>query len=289
MSTDPDYQPVIVIGAARSGTKFLRDILAAAPNAAKVPYDVNYVWRYRNEARADDEFVASDCTPAIRTFIRRTLPSLARFSAARHTAVVEKTVGNSLRIPFVEAVFPDARYVVLLRDGRAVTESAMRMWEAKPQWASLFDKLKALPLRNYRYVLWFAVNYVKGLFSGRGGGQVWGPRYKGIESDATSSSLAFVCARQWARSVENTLEGLRAVPAERQRIIRYEDLVADESHLRDLVDWLGWKDAESVIGAYRRTVARGLDRKWQKSLNAEQQQAMYAAAGTTLAELGYVD
>ena len=47
-------QIVIIIGAARSGTKYLRDVLATAPNAARVPYDINYIWRYGSEIREGD-------------------------------------------------------------------------------------------------------------------------------------------------------------------------------------------------------------------------------------------
>ena len=36
---------VIVLGAARSGTKMLRDAIAANNGGFKVPYDINYVWR----------------------------------------------------------------------------------------------------------------------------------------------------------------------------------------------------------------------------------------------------
>ena len=41
-----DAAPIILIGAARSGTKFLRDVLASAVGVKSVPYDVNYIWRH---------------------------------------------------------------------------------------------------------------------------------------------------------------------------------------------------------------------------------------------------
>ena len=42
-------EPIVLIGAARSGTKILRDALATALGVPQVPYDVGYVWRYGNE------------------------------------------------------------------------------------------------------------------------------------------------------------------------------------------------------------------------------------------------
>lgn len=284
-----NYQPVIIIGAARSGTKFLRDLLAQAPCAACVPYDINYVWRYENAGRADDEFSAADCTPKIRMFITQTIPAIARFDPTVHTAIVEKTVSNCLRIPFVEQVLPDAKYVVLVRDGRAVTESAMRMWREKPQWAGIVEKLKTMPLRNYSYVAWFAGNYVSGLLKGRQGGEVWGPRYKGILDDVASEPLAFVCARQWSRSVDAAEAALAAIPESRRFTIRYEDLVSGPKALAELVDWLGWKDGASVLAAYGGRVTRDFDAQWRRLMSDADKAAMFRAAGDTLARLGYTD
>ncbi len=48
---------VIVIGAARSGTKVLREMLAASPNVAAVSFDVNFIWRTGNEGEANDVLI----------------------------------------------------------------------------------------------------------------------------------------------------------------------------------------------------------------------------------------
>lgn len=286
MQAPTDCQPVLIIGAARSGTKFLRDILSQAPAVATVPYDVNYVWRYGNADRQDDELGENDASEHVRRFVRSTLPSIARFDAARHRFLLEKTVSNGLRIPFVARIVPEARYIVLVRDGRAVTESAMRQWQASPQWRDLIEKLKGMPVQNYSYVAWFALNYGRGLLSRRGGGKVWGPRYRGVDDDIANESLAFVCARQWSRVVESAEVGIQAIPEDRRFVLRYEDLVADESHLAALLGWLDWP-AAPVIEAYRRAVSRGENDKWKETLSPDERDAIERAAGPTLARLGY--
>ncbi|MFO7608153.1 MAG: sulfotransferase, partial [Candidatus Krumholzibacteriia bacterium] len=116
--------PVVIIGAARSGTKILRSMLAAHPSLSAVPFDINYVWMARHQGRRDDELVAADATPAACRFIREYLGNFA----APGTRVVEKTVGNTLRVPFVDRVFPDAVYIHLVRDGRDVAASARVQW-----------------------------------------------------------------------------------------------------------------------------------------------------------------
>ena len=108
-------RPIIVIGAARSGTKFLRDLIGSSESCRVVPYDVNYIWRYKNEKRPHDALAAKDCTDAIAKHIRMRLLAVALQGDGRRdkpSFIVEKTVSNCLRIPFVEQVFPDAVYVL---------------------------------------------------------------------------------------------------------------------------------------------------------------------------------
>ncbi len=44
--------------------------------------------------------------------------------------VVEKTCATSLRVEFVRAVLPDAKYVFITRDGLDAAASAMERWHA---------------------------------------------------------------------------------------------------------------------------------------------------------------
>jgi hypothetical protein len=64
--------------------------------------------------------------------------------------VVEKSPRNALRIPFLRAVFPEARFVVIVRDGRDVACSLMpgiggTEWRhlKPPDWKELFERESA--------------------------------------------------------------------------------------------------------------------------------------------------
>jgi len=245
--------PIIIIGAARSGTKFLRNVLAAAEGVKAVPYDINYVWRYGAEHSPDDVLDPDELTAERVKYIKNTIRRLA--SANNGEIVVEKTVSNSLRVPFVNEVFPDARYVHLIRDGREVTESSMRQWRAKPDVASLVKKLRSLPLSSTSYLLWFAKNFLSGLAKGRGGGGIWGPRFPGIIEATDKLSLAEVCATQWAMSVDMASNDLSAIANTDKRVftIRYCDLVQDEVALRDLIEKLRLPNPNSILDYYRET------------------------------------
>jgi len=283
-------RPIIILGAARSGTKYLRDILATAPDAAKVPYDINYVWRFGSEAYPDDALPLSLLSDRKRRFIRDQVHRLAKVPADSDRAVFEKTVGSTLRVAFAAAVFPDAKFIHLIRDGRAVTESAMRQWQEPLDYRRLFEKLRGLSLRNAGYAGWFAINVLQGLAAGRGGGKVWGPRYPGIVADVEQGKdIVEICARQWQISVESALDGLAALPQDRHIEIRYEQLVLGTDALRQVAEFCGLKDIEGMLELHARRVDGQTDRKWEHALSQRQKKLMLAVAGPALARLGYVD
>jgi hypothetical protein len=283
-------RPVIILGAARSGTKYLRDVLAAAANAARVPYDINYIWRYGSEDHPDDALPASLATERKARFIRAQVHRLAGVDPSSSAVVFEKTVGSTLRVPFVDSIFPEARFVHLVRDGRAVTESAMRQWQEPMNWSRLFEKVRGLPLQNLGYAAWFAANFAKGLLSGRGGGRVWGPRYPGIEDDlARGRDLAEICAEQWRASVGAAIEGLRTIPPERQITISYDALVSGIGALAEVAEFCGLEGIERVLEVHRAKVIASADDKWRTGLSPAQKAKIEPIVGPLLRELGFLE
>lgn len=282
-----ERSPIILIGAARSGTKFLRDVLASGAGTAAVPYDVNYIWRYGAEKAIDDVLDPAALTLKRRKFIVKSLRSVAK--ARNGDILIEKTVASTLRVPFVDAVFPDARYVHLIRDGREVTESAMRQWQAPPNWKALFQKVRNLPIQNIGYVGWFALNFVKGLHSGRKGGQVWGPRFPGIDAITEQGPLARVCAQQWLETYNRANSALPKIANADSRVfvIRYEDLIRDDIALSKLVDQLGLPDKENIIANFRNKLRPSQPEIW-RNLPPSDLATIDQILSPTLRELGYL-
>lgn len=279
--------PIILIGAARSGTKFLRDVLASGQGTAAVPYDVNYVWRYGSERAEDDVLDPAALTNKRIRFIQSSLRSLAK--ARKDDILIEKTVANTLRVPFVEAVFPNARYVHLIRDGREVTESAIRQWQAPPNWSALLHKVRNIPIQTFSYVGWFGWNFFKGLLEGRKGGKVWGPRFPGIGTLAEQSSLARVCAQQWLESYNRASSDLRYIANSDLRVftIRYEDLIRDDAALSRLLEQLDMPDKDKVITNYRKNLRPNQPEMW-RNMPPMELMAIEQILSPTLCELGYL-
>jgi len=279
--------PVIVLGAARSGTKLLRGVLAAHPDLGAVPYDINYVWTMGQHRLGHDALDPANLAPDTRDFIRR---FVGRFAAdAEGRRVVEKTVSNTLRVPFVAAVFPEALFVEIVRDGRDVAASAREQWTARSPGGAAMRKLRTFPLRHaWRYGLDYLGGYLRRLGPGAARVSCWGPRYPGIQADLRERSLLEVCALQWARCVTAGSRGLADVAPARVHRLRYEDLVADpETGIAMVMDFLELRFTDEVRQACRTGVVRRNVGKWRSQLDVREAHLVQETIGSVLAEFGY--
>lgn len=282
-----ENSPLILIGAARSGTKFLRDVISTDPSYSKVPYDVNYVWRMGSENLNHDEIDPSSVSKSKKRKIKTTLSRLGRLKVGSDKQLVEKTVGNTLRVPFVDSVFPKAKYLHIVRDGRAVIESSYRLWQAPPDKSNLFRKLIDLPISQYNYLFWFTSNYVTGKLKGRSGGAVWGPRYDGILEDIESLDLFDVVTKQWKICVEKATEDLEKIESERVFTIHYEDL-SNENKLKELVIFLKCTEPEKIVKLFSDKFDDSNLAKWQTSLTPEKISLIEKDAGVILKRYEYL-
>ena len=215
---------IVLVGAARSGTKIMRDTLAAATGAGAVPYDIGFIWRVGDPNSADDVLEPASVTAGTRRFVRQ---YVGRYAAGAPPAVIEKTVGNTLRIPFVREVLPEARYLHLVRDGVDVVESTWRQWREPSDYRYLVAKLKHFPLRMIpTYGRRYVTSVLRRRVSSDRRVATWGPRYPDIDRDLASTDLLTVCCRQWRDSVRFARRDL-AVTGVPSLEVRYEDLISD--------------------------------------------------------------
>jgi Sulfotransferase family len=247
VAEEQNPQFVIVLGPARSGTSLLRDLIAASPAVASVPFDVSHVWRSGRRAQEDDYISRDALTPELAQRIRRRLLRIARRTAGRLEwqnirYVAEKTVGNALRPEFVAGVLPDARYVRIVRDPRPTIASTVAAWRATPNFAHLARKSRMFSAADIGYAGWYAANAVRGRLAHKRGLVVWGARYSGILEDVLDESLETVCARQWLASVESVDRFFANLRPDRGISVTYETLTADPADLARIWTFLGVPD-----------------------------------------------
>lgn len=109
-------------------------------------------------------------------------------AASGGSVFVNKRIANNLRIPFLSAAFPDARFVALTRDGRAVALSLSQVdwWPSSHVW--------------------------------------W---YGGTPGDwaAEGRDPWELCAKNWVEELDAIDHGLDVVPDEQVLRLKYEDFV----------------------------------------------------------------
>lgn len=260
------YKPVFIIGAGRSGTKYLRDVLSTSPEVVRIPYDVGYIWRVGNEWLPHDEINAETVPEKSIRWIRSTLPRLRDRTVEKPDArlLIEKSVPNSLRPLFLYKIFPNAIFIHLVRDGRAVTESALRMWQTPPEAGYLMKKLRYFPWSNVRYGLWYFMNRFSRIV--RRTQPIWGPRYKGIENDIITEPLHVVCAKQWFHCVDIAYRQLLHIPREQVITVKYEEIMQGTHALAKLCKDLGIK-SDDVLNYHCSNARREENAKWSKNLS----------------------
>lgn len=280
-------RPIVLVGAARSGTKIVRDVLAEAASAGRVPYDVGFVWRYGNEDVPHDVLDPATVTASIGSFIRSYMDRYAR-DGANGSLVIEKTVGNALRVPFVNRVLPDAVFLHLVRDGVDVAESTRRQWLAPPDHRYLAAKMRHFPIRlaptyGRKYAMSQVRHYVKR--DARVGS--WGPRYPGIDDDVRSGDLLAVCARQWQSCVESARHALKQVSAQTVEL-RYEDLIANPSgSIETVLEQLDIPVEDAALQRAASRIESGHAGQGGRSLSPYELDQLHSEIGSTLADFGY--
>ena len=98
-------------------------------------------------------------------------------------AVVEKTCANSLRIPFINQIIPNATYVYIVRDGLDVVGSAKLRWTANLNIKYTLKKARFIPIFDLPFYFFnFFINRLHKFLSSQNRLSFWGPRFKGLDN-----------------------------------------------------------------------------------------------------------
>jgi Sulfotransferase family len=134
--------------------------------------------------------------------------------------LVEKTIPNAFRIPFLKTWFPEAKFIHLTADPRRNLVAMYRGW-TNPN-----------PRIENRLPDWFHIKN----FDGRYWRFVLPP---GWETQSGKRLMA-ICAYQWRSVHEECLQSLEELPQADWRRVRFEDLVSAPAEvLFSLASWAG--------------------------------------------------
>lgn len=212
-------QPLFIVSAPRSGSTLLFETLSQFPAIWSIGIESHELIEgipalhpaahgYRS-----NRLTADDVTPAISAALHkrfahrlqdrtgvawRTLSPPEQPAAVR---LLEKTPKNALRIPFLKAVFPDARFLFLYREPLANISSMMEGWRLQR-----FQPGYRLPGWPYEQVAWSFL---------------LAPGWETL----AQRPVAEIAAYQWRVANETILDDLATLAPHEWQLIHYDDLV----------------------------------------------------------------
>ena len=256
-------EPIFIIGAARSGTTLLGEILSTHPEVAYW-VEPKYIWRYGG-ARADSDVRQPDeATPRVCRYIRRKFAEFLEESGK--SRFLEKTPSNCFRVEFMRKVFPNGKFIFLYRDGRDVARSAMKKWTSPPERSALVRRLRSMeiPMRDLPY---YATDFFRDVIARQfhaQGAYIWGPFFPGIRETRATHTLAETCAIQWRESVRAMLEAEATVPEDQIIKVHYEDLVAEPGvTLNKIIDFGELPREEEVVSNLEKRIREHPLKSWR--------------------------
>lgn len=263
LAVGPVRRPVFVLGSPRSGTTYLGTLLSAIPGASYYfePPILKYYARlvYQGE-------VSTRRARRLYSWVFRVLRLVA---PGRGLRVIEKNPNHTWIAETLATFFPDARFVMIIRDGR---DTALSLLE-KP---------------------WHREDSVG---SGRfePGGYPYGPYpHFYIERDRcdeySSTDDITRCAWVWRRHTEELLRLQKSLPPGSWHLLRYEELLTNPDRtLDELLSFLEADTPESrlAVNEAAATGHRGSIGRWRKQLSDADVEKVNREAGTLLRRLEY--
>jgi len=188
--------------------------------------------------------------PARLRRLREALAAVRRYSGGH--VVVTKYLGNNHHIPELVELFPTARFVNIVRDGRAVAFSLSQVywWQDTLIW-------------------WYGGTPERWQAEGR---DPWE-----------------LCARHWVQDLAVIDDGLAAVPASRRLQIRYEELIAGPvPTVRRIAAFAGLREDRGWSRELTRLYYPDKNEIWRARLTPSARQQVEAVQHGDLRRLGYL-
>jgi hypothetical protein len=262
-------------------------------------FEPYFIWDYHCGPGSDDVRTAEMVTPEIADWIRHEFGVLLQRTG--RNVFLDKSPFSSFRIPFVNEVYPNGKFIHIHRDGRDVALSTHRKWLERIEYTQegnykrfvweVWDKLRKRPyLRSQVRAIIYELRYnlrfkLRGFYAAYYGGKPgWGVRYPGFEADLAEFTLLQFNALQWLHSVEQIEKDLESIPHARQLTVRYEDFLSDPE--RTVSQILKFSELPDTNAIQINDVSS--DKQITRKATDEELQEIMPHIGDKLSELGYI-
>jgi uncharacterized protein (TIGR03032 family) len=254
-------RPVFIVASPRSGSTLLFETLARSPDFFTIGSEshsliegipglapADHDWESNRLGAAD---ARAETGTALRMAFLARLRDRNGHPPLGPVRMLEKTPKNSLRIPLLRKVFPDAQFVYLYRDPRETVSSMLDAWRSGefvtypdlPGWTGLPWSLLLVP--GWR--------------------------------DLVGAPLAEVVTTQWSTATDMLLDDLEDLPPDRWCVISYDQLLADpQGEMERLAAFagVGWDTRlEGELPHARTTLDSPHPDKWRR--NADEMEPVW--------------
>ncbi len=263
MARDSLKPPIILLGNVRSGTTMMMRLFDAHPGVVGW-FEPRTIWVYGDPFRAHDRYDASDATPRVRAYIRKRFLQFQRAHGGQR--VMEKTPSNIMRTPFVAEVFPESKFLYLIREPLANVSSSELFWQKTITIARAWERFVETPkIHAPRYFAQFAREWWKRKVLRDKHTGMWGVRYPGVYEDRERMSVEELIAKQWVEGARQCERDLALLPPERVMRVRYEDFVSEpEERFGEILRFFGEEFPAETREFVRTTVDPHRQTKWKR-------------------------
>ena len=208
ISRVPADRPIFVVGCSRAGTTLVYKTLSAFPRLGTLDRETHDFWvglhPLADKAWATHALSALDASSRDRELVTRYF-----YAWTGKSRWVDKNNQNSLCVPYLHALFPDAYFVYIKRHPGDNLNSLIEGWGKESKFSTWSDKLpEQVAVDNGRYTKWC-------FFLAEG----W--------RDYLRSPIEEVAAFQYRAANDAILAAKSGVPSDQWIEVLYEDLVRD--------------------------------------------------------------
>ena len=281
--------PIILLGTHRSGSTWLGKVFSQHPILAYCE-EPRHIWSWGNNYKPDDVLTAQDASPRIVEHIRRYFSHFVQMRGRQR--LFEKTPSNCLRIPFIRQVYPEAKMLHIIRDGRSVFSSAEQLMASGYYRQSVLNRRLRNTLLETPLWQWPAnASRVMDILQAKLTKQpikFWGPRPKGWRHWVKHDSPNVILAKQWAAIINQAIQDSESIDQNFYYRIYYEDLVSrPRDIMSSIIDFLEIDDVNSFIHNFEKTVDPTRRDQWSTLLPESKITEIRPYMESTLKQLGY--
>lgn len=203
-------RPIFIVSTPRSGSTLLFETLEQAPALYSTGFESHFLIedvpglspadRDWSSNRLTAEHLTADCAEALARAFYEDLTDRDGQSPKGRVRMLEKTPKNALRVPFFDALWPDALFVYLYRDVRETLFSMGQAWQS-----GAFRTYSDLPGWS---------------------GPPWSLLLVPGWEELTGLPLPEIVARQWAITTEHLLADLARLDPDRLSVVDYGEFLA---------------------------------------------------------------